>query len=192
MVRSLHVLRDKLWLMLSCLSVNNQQQEPSVEELCVEHSLGDRRLLLTLGILSYPVHQINDDQLEDHIHCDDDKGNRLPNDFGPDDIIVVLLTDGPRVYDIVIPVKLLVNSAFGLSVCLLFLAEALHCARKISLLICVLGCLVLFELYDCILLPEIMSVTVVGSDFLAVDFWVFLLFGQRCLRSGENDRERDC
>jgi hypothetical protein len=41
MVRSLHILGDKCWLVLCCLSVHKQKQETRVEELSVENSFGN-------------------------------------------------------------------------------------------------------------------------------------------------------
>ena len=63
MVRSLHILGDERWLVLSCLSVHKQKQETRVEELSVENSFRNGWLLLTLCVFSYPVHQINDEHL---------------------------------------------------------------------------------------------------------------------------------
>ena len=41
MIWSLHVLGDELWLMLSGLSVYKEKQETRVEELSIEHTVGD-------------------------------------------------------------------------------------------------------------------------------------------------------
>jgi hypothetical protein len=189
-IGSPHVLGDETWLMLRGLGVHEQEQETCVEELSVEYTVRDGGLLLTLGVLTDPVHQVNDDQLKDHIHTDYNEGDGLPNDFGPDDIVIVLQTNLARVDDFSTVVLLRVYFRLTHAVGLLVLAEALHCSGEMCFLHHLLCQGILFVLNDCILLPEVMSSSVILRNLKTVHFWILFLLGKTCLRAGENNGER--
>ena len=177
--------------MLSGLCINEEKQKACVEELSIEYSICDGRLLLTLGVLADPVNQVDDDQLEDDVHTNDDECDGLSDDFGPNDVVEVLQANGSRVDDIAVVVFLLVYFVLGNSLIFFLEAETLHCARKMRFLLQLLCQVILLKLDHCVLLPQIVSAAVILGHQCAVDLWILLLLGQGGLRTSENDRKGD-
>jgi hypothetical protein len=77
-------------LMLRGMGVYKKKQETSVEELSIEHTIGDRGLLFTMSILSHPINKVDNNQLENNVDPDDNERDRLSNNLGPDDVVEVL------------------------------------------------------------------------------------------------------
>jgi hypothetical protein len=191
MIWSPHVLGDEMRLMLRGLRVHKEKQETRVEELSIEHTIGDGRLLLTLSILSHPINKVDNNQLEYNVDCDDNEGDRLPNNLGPDDVVKVLTADGFGENDISIVICLLIYFIFIIAIGLLRFAETLHCSREVSFFIMQLCKRILFILNDRIFFPEIISLTVVICNLYTINFWILFLFSSGCLRCSEYNRERN-
>ena len=75
--RPVKVPSELLWLVLLKVSIDNQNQKASVEELSQEHLPRNGGLLNALRVLPNPNGELNDDLLEYDVHCHNDKGNGL-------------------------------------------------------------------------------------------------------------------
>jgi hypothetical protein len=87
MIWSLHVLSDELRLMLCRFSVHKEKKETCIEELSIEHTIRDGRLLLTMSFLSHPINKVYNNQLEYNVDPDDNERDRLPNNLGPNYVV---------------------------------------------------------------------------------------------------------
>jgi hypothetical protein len=68
--------------MLLHVSVYNENNESSIEELSQEGSLDDRSFLLTHSILTNPAYESDDDFLKDSIDDNNNNGNGEGKEFG--------------------------------------------------------------------------------------------------------------
>ena len=97
MERTIEELGNEVSLVLCQVGIHNQNEEARVKELGQEHFVCNGRLLLTSRILTNPNHKLDNDNLQDDIHGNDDEGNGLAHDFGHEDVAKVLLTNRPIV-----------------------------------------------------------------------------------------------
>lgn len=70
---TLDIFGEDSWLMLSHVSIDQQDQDTSVEELGNEHSIGNGSKLLTVGVLSHPGDSFDDHSLQNQVDGDDDE-----------------------------------------------------------------------------------------------------------------------
>eukprot|EP00356_Strombidium_inclinatum_P013982 CAMPEP_0170503222 /NCGR_PEP_ID=MMETSP0208-20121228/44015_1 /TAXON_ID=197538 /ORGANISM="Strombidium inclinatum, Strain S3" /LENGTH=124 /DNA_ID=CAMNT_0010782763 /DNA_START=1259 /DNA_END=1633 /DNA_ORIENTATION=+ len=116
------VFRKEVGLMLGHISVYQQNEETCVEELSIEHSISNTGLLGTASVFSNPNDELDDDQLQDNVHSNNDEGDGLSDDLRPQNVVGVLEANG------LIEVMLLHLVRFILvhSLLSLMLAEALQ------------------------------------------------------------------
>lgn len=69
-------------LVFSHVTVDQQQQDTSVEELSDEHSVRDGCQLLTVGLLADPLNTFDDDVLQNGVDDDNDHRDATSQDFG--------------------------------------------------------------------------------------------------------------
>ena len=76
------------------ICIDKQQENTSVEELSDEDAICNWRELLAPSILANPVHQCDDDRLEDQVDNNDDEGDAGSESLGPESIREVATADG--------------------------------------------------------------------------------------------------
>lgn len=181
------VLGDEIWLMLGHVTVDNEEEQTSVEELGVEHSVSNRSELLRVCVLSYPSNERNNGVLEDQVDSNNDESNGLSKDLRIDHIGEISLAhwlgDSGSVSK-----KTSVSSLEVVTKIFLVLAEALHGSGVVSWLLSLLVLVIGDELGHGIIQPGIFGKRfILILDCLALDNWVLELGGIAGLGAEEDN-----
>jgi hypothetical protein len=87
----LQVMSNKV--LIFQVSIDQQDQETGVEELSIEHTVGNQGLLFRFSVLTDPETELNDNSFENNVHSNNNKGNTLSQNLTPQDIIGVVLAN---------------------------------------------------------------------------------------------------
>lgn len=175
--------------MLSQIGVHQQHQEAGVEELGDEDNPRDGTLLLTVGVFTNPLNQLNDYQLENDVNSDNDECYGLSHDLGKDLVNEVVVANGRLENDFALLVFEAIHFSFLVSVLAHIYAETLEWPGKMSELAFGL-CLLVYKIFvDSVSLPEINSLTVLLGELFAIKWWILTFELDGGSRAHEDEHE---